>query len=123
MSSAIPELETPSKGEQLRTSLKGWMPWVGKGSLAVLDQGLFASSNFLLNVLLARWLAPADYGAFALAYSIFLLLLVLHNALLTAPMLVFGSGKYRERFREYLGVLLRVHFTLMLPVAAVLAAT
>ncbi len=111
------------QGEQLRTSLKGWMPWVGKGSLAVLDQGLFASSNFLLNVLLARWLAPADYGAFALAYSVFLLLLVLHNAVLTSPMLVFGSGKYRERFREYLGILLRAQFALTLPGAAVLAAT
>ena len=98
------------------------MPWVGKGSLAILDQGLFAGSNFLLNVLLARWLAPADYGAFALAYSIFLLLGVFHSAILTEPMLVFGPGKYRERFPEYLGILLRGHFALMLPGAALLAA-
>ena len=102
--------------------MTGWLPWVGKGSLAILDQGLFASSNFLLNVLLARWLAPADYGAFALAYSVFLLLLVFHSAILTGPMLVFGPGKYRERFPEYLGILLRGHFALMLPGAALLAA-
>jgi O-antigen/teichoic acid export membrane protein len=101
--------------------MKGWMPWVGKGSLAILDQGLFASSNFLLNVLLARWLVPADYGAFALAYSVFLLLGVFHSALLTGPMLVFGPGKYRERFPEYLGILLRGHFALMLAGAALLA--
>lgn len=98
------------------------MPWVGKGSLAILDQGLFASSNFLLNVMLARWLAPADYGAFALAYSVFLLLLTFHSAILTGPMLVFGPGKYRERFPEYLGILLRGHFALMLPGAALLTA-
>lgn len=122
MSLAIAELETPSGREPLRASLTGWMPWVGKGSLAVLDQGLFASSNFLLNVLLARWLAPADYGAFALAYSVFLLLLVFHSAILTGPMLVFGPGKYRERFPEYLGILVRGHFALMLPGAALLAA-
>ena len=66
MASAIAELEVPSRREQIRASVKGWMPWVGKGSLAVLDQGLFAGSNFMLNVLLARWLAPADFGAFAL---------------------------------------------------------
>src|ERR1035437_1858534 len=89
---------------------------------AILDQGLFAGSNFLLNVLLARWIAPADYGAFALAYSVFLLLGVFHSALLTGPMLVFGPGKYRERFPEYLGILLRGHFALMLPGAALLAA-
>ena len=108
---------------QLRTSVTGWMPWIGKASLAILDQGLFASSNFVLNVLLACWLAPAEYGAFALAYSAFLLLGVLHSALLTGPMLVFGPGRYRERFPEYLGILLRVHFALMLPIAALLVAT
>jgi O-antigen/teichoic acid export membrane protein len=119
----VPQVEvaTPVKSEQLR--LQRWLPWVGKGSLAVLDQGLFAGSNFLLNVLLARWLAPTDYGAFALAYSVFLLLLVLHSALLTAPMLVFGPGKYRERFPEYLGILLRGHFAVMLVVAALLIVT
>ena len=36
-------------------------------------------------------------------------------------MLVFGPGKYRERFPEYLGILLRGHFALMLPGAALLA--
>lgn len=95
---------------------------MGKGSLAILDQGLFAGSNFLLNVLLARWLEPADYGAFALAYSIFLLLGVFHTAILAEPMLVFGPGRYRERFPEYLGSLLRGHFALMLPGAALLTA-
>jgi O-antigen/teichoic acid export membrane protein len=123
MSLAIPESEIISRPEQLRVSLKGWMPWVGKGSLAVLDQGLFAGSNFLLNVLLARWLTPSEYGAFAVAFSVFLLLGVFHTAVLTEPMLVFGPGKYRERFPEYLGILLRGHFALMLPGAALLAAT
>jgi len=98
------------------------LSWTTKGSLAIADQGLFAGSNFLLNVLLARWLAPADYGAFALAYSVFLLFGVFHTAILTEPMLVFGPGKYRERFPEYLGILLRGHFALMLPGAALLAA-
>lgn len=97
--------------------------WTTKGSLAIADQGLFAGSNFLLNVLLARWLSPADYGAFALAYSVFWLFGVFHTAILTEPMLVFGPGKYRERFPEYLGILLRGHFALMLPGAALLAAT
>ncbi len=117
---AVPAVETPSG--QLRTLLTGWMPWVGKGSLAILDQGLFAGSNFLINVLLARWREPAGYGAFALAYSIFLLLGVFHTAVLTEPMLVFGPGRYREHFPRYLGILLRGHFVLMLPSTALLAA-
>jgi O-antigen/teichoic acid export membrane protein len=123
MSPTIPELEIPPRREQLLSSIKGSLPWVSKGALAILDQGLFAISSFVLNVLLARCLAPAEYGAFAMAYSVFLLLLVFHSAILTGPMLVFGPGKYRERFPEYLGVLLRGNFALMLPAAALLAAT
>jgi len=106
--------------EQPQGAFRRWLPWLTKGTLAVADQGVFAVSNFLLNVLLARWLAPADYGAFALVYSVFLSLLLIHNALITTPMLVFGQGKYRTRFAEYLGVLLRIHIALMLPGSALL---
>jgi O-antigen/teichoic acid export membrane protein len=123
MALAVADVETLARRERLRVSLKGWMSWVGKGSLAVLDQGLFAGSNFLLNVLLARWLTPSEYGAFAVAFSVFLLLGVFHTAILTEPMLVFGPGKHRERFPAYLGTLLRGHFAMMLPGAALLTAT
>ena len=71
---------------------------------------------------MARWLTPVDYGAFALAYSVFLLVLVVHNALLASPMMVFGSGKYKECFAQYLRALISVHFKLILPVASLLAA-
>lgn len=117
-----PELDAlPARG-QLPASVTSWTPLVGKGSLAVLDQGLFAGTNFIVNVLLARWLTPAEYGAFALAYSVFLLLGTFHTASLTEPMMVFGPGKYAPHFHEYLGILLRGHFALMLPGALALAA-
>ena len=48
--------------------------WVTKGGLAIVDQGLISGSNFLIGILLARWLMPEAYGAFALAFSVFLLL-------------------------------------------------
>jgi O-antigen/teichoic acid export membrane protein len=83
--------------------------WTLKGGLTVLDQGLFAGGNFLINVLLARWIAPVEYGAFALAYSIFLLLGTFYSAFQTEPLLVFGPGKYLSRLQAYLGVLLREH--------------
>ena len=39
--------------------------WIARGTWAVADQGFFAAGSVLLNVLLARWLAPQEYGAFA----------------------------------------------------------
>jgi O-antigen/teichoic acid export membrane protein len=76
----------------------------------VTDQALFAGANFLVSILLARWLEPAAYGAFSLAYAIFLLLGTVHTGLWTEPMLVYGSGRYRENFTAYQQVLLRYHW-------------
>ena len=81
-----------------------------KGGLAILDQGLFAGTNFLANVLLARWLEPAEYGVFAIAYSVFIFLATFHTALFTEPMLIFGAGKYAEHFPQYLRLLLYGHW-------------
>jgi O-antigen/teichoic acid export membrane protein len=88
---------------------KLFVRWLAKGFWAVSDQGLFAVSNFALSVLLARWLSPQDYGAFATAFAVFLLIGTLHTGLLTEPMLVFGSGRYKNRLSEYLGALLYGH--------------
>lgn len=82
---------------------------MGRGFWAVADQALFALSNFAVNVLLARYLTKEDYGAFSVAYTIFLLLGTFHTAVLTEPMLVFGSARYKNRLVAYLRSVLRGH--------------
>ena len=96
--------------ESLNIPLTSLHKWVIKGGWAILDQGLFSGANFLVNILLARWLPPKEYGAFAVALSVYYLLLNFHTAVLTEPMMVFGAGKYREHFRKYLGLLLWGHW-------------
>ncbi len=83
--------------------------WSGKGLVALLDQGLISGANFLIAVLLARQLTPERYGAFALAFEIFLFLTVVYGSLILEPLSVFGSSVFREQSREYLGKLLQVH--------------
>jgi O-antigen/teichoic acid export membrane protein len=83
--------------------------WIGKGSFALVDQGLQACANFLITMLLARRLAPEQYGAYAIAFEAFLLLTVLYAALVLEPMSVFGPSVYRDNMKEYLGVLVRLH--------------
>jgi O-antigen/teichoic acid export membrane protein len=83
--------------------------WVKKGSLAVVDQALISGSNFLIGILLARWLPPDQYGAYALAFSTFLLVSFSHQSLLLEPQSVFGSSAYLDSPREYLGALLWAH--------------
>lgn len=81
--------------------------WVGRGFWAVMDQGLFAGSNFALNLLLARWLHPADYGAYATALAAFLLIGTVHTGFFTDPLVVFGSGRFRDRLNRYVSFLFR----------------
>ena len=95
--------------------------WTQKGGFAVLDQGLYAGTNFVVNVVLARWLEPYQYGAFAIAYSVFLLLATFHTAILTEPMLVFGAGRYGDRFPIYVGLLIYGHWVVSCIIALVLA--
>lgn len=88
------------------------------GGLALVDQGLFALASFSVTILLARWLPTSQFGAFALAYFVFLLVAAAHTSLLTEPMLVFGGSIYRGRFRQYLSRLLELHAALALAMSA-----
>jgi O-antigen/teichoic acid export membrane protein len=81
-----------------------------KGGFAVLDQGLISGSNFVMGILLARWLVPGEYGAYSLAFSVFLLLSIVYQALLLEPMMVFGGAAEVDSLRGYLKVLTRIHW-------------
>ena len=81
--------------------------WITHGGWAVADQAVFVLTNVILNVLLARWLLPAYYGAFAVAYSVFLLIGACHAAVLIEPMLVFGSSRYASQWKAYSDLLLK----------------
>lgn len=94
--------------------------WLLKGGASIADQAMLAGANFILNVLLGRWLPPVQYGAFAFSYSLFLLLGTFHTASFSEPMMVFGAGKYAARFGRYIGVLTMGHLAIMVPIAMLL---
>lgn len=83
--------------------------WGIAGGLSVLDQGVYSGSNFVFNLLLARWLSPDIYGAFSLAFAIFLFFTGFHNAMILEPMSVFGMAKYAENIHRYLSSQFVIH--------------
>jgi O-antigen/teichoic acid export membrane protein len=99
-----------------------WLTWIRKGSLALTDQAMISGSNFAISILLARWFAAEQYGAYALAFAVFLLVSQFHQALLLEPMSVYGSSLYRGRLRHYLGTLLWMHGGAVAVIAAILGA-
>jgi O-antigen/teichoic acid export membrane protein len=75
--------------------------FLGKGVYAIIDQALYAGSNFLISIFMARQLDTYQYGAFSTVYSWFFLVIGFHSAIVIEPMLVFGSGKYLTEFKVY----------------------
>jgi O-antigen/teichoic acid export membrane protein len=104
----------------LSETLSKLLPCVKKGGTAFVDQGLISGSNFLISILLARWLMPEQYGAYAVGFGIFVLSAIIYQSLVLEPMTVFGSSSYRSCLRKYLRSLLSIHFPFCLPISAVL---
>ena len=115
------EVKAPPPGREFIG--RKFLPWVMKGGLAIVDYGLISGSNFLLGVLLARWLSPDHYGAYALAFSIYVLVAFLYQALLLEPLSVFSGTTYRENIRGYLLTATWLHWAISLVVGLLLGAT
>ncbi|PJC68117.1 hypothetical protein CO015_05170 [candidate division WWE3 bacterium CG_4_8_14_3_um_filter_42_11] len=94
--------------------------WRRKISLSIVDQALVSGASFIFNVLLARWLIPGEYGAFAVVFSIFLFFSGFHNALVLEPMSVIGSAKYKNNFPNYLGLLVCIQIILIFILSLIL---
>lgn len=104
---------------------KGWgkiRSWVIQGAVALADQGVYSGTNFVVNVLLARWLAPEGYGAFTVGFSVFLFLAGFHSALILEPMSVIGPARYGSSLGEYLRGQVRLHAVGTLPLGGILVA-
>lgn len=83
--------------------------WAGRGLTSCLDQGAVSGVSFSVNVLLARWLPPAEYGAFSVAFALFLFVSGFHNALLVDPACVLGPARFLDRSRGYFRKLVCLH--------------
>jgi O-antigen/teichoic acid export membrane protein len=59
---------------------------INRGFWTILDQAIVSAGTFLVNVLLARHLPPADYGIFSLLYSGLLTLQLFNATLLIYPL-------------------------------------
>ena len=118
LQAAIKEKPRPFASNKV---LSRFARWGIRGGSSILQQGMFAGAHFLTNILLARWLSPASYGAFTLVYSFFLLILTGSMALFFEPLLVFGPGRYANRLSAYLTVLVKLHFLFFVPVGLLVA--
>jgi len=88
----------------------------------IVDQGVFATSNFIMNVLFARWLSAPEYGLFAVSFSTYLLLTVVHWGAFLEPLLVLSAQIDHNKRRSYVVTLGWTHAGMVLA-AGVIALT
>src|SRR5260370_15362033 len=92
--------------------------WGWRSAMSLVDQGLPSGAGFAVNLLLARWMAPEVYGAFAVAFAGFLFVSGFHNVLLLEPMTVMGPSRYTERLPAYFRAQIMRHLVLVGPLSA-----
>ena len=95
--------------------------WAVQGGVAVFDQVVFSGANFVSSILLARWLLPKAYGAYAISFSVLMLFYQLHFSFFLEPMGVIGITYYRKSLVAYLKGQVVLHFLISMPFGILLA--
>lgn len=71
---------------------------------AIIDQAILSGSNFAVSLFLARTVGPAGFGAFAIAFAVWLAALGLIRALLVQPYVIeaapLGLDDWRRLTRD-----------------------
>ena len=117
---ALPPKRQTSFSQSSRSSTHKLVSWGSKGGLAILDQGLISGSNFIVSILLARWLMPDQYGAYAVAFGIYVMLSLVYQSLVLEPMGVYGGSVFRSNLRGYLKSLVWIHVALSVAICSAL---
>ena len=68
-----------------RHAMKGRAVWV-QG-----DQAVSSLSNFLVGLLVGRWLGPLELGSFTLAFAIWLVVFMIFQSTVEDPMAILGE--------------------------------
>jgi O-antigen/teichoic acid export membrane protein len=112
-------------GSRIR-QMSGWLnsermmrlrSWGVRGGLAVVDQVLFSGSNFAINILLARWLIPEEYGAYSIAFSILMFFYQVYFSFVLEPMSVLGPANYSGQIKNYLFHQFKLHLFVLFPLS------
>ncbi len=88
------------------------LPW-RRGIYIAVDQAAFSFANFGVALVLARMLPSGDHGRFAVSFAGLTLALQFHAAWVTIPLLMLTQRQPPHLVRQYLGAVVRMHFSTM----------
>ena len=77
-----------------------------KTQLVLGDQAIVSAANFVMGLLLARYLGPAGYGEFVLSYNVVLFVAGIQGAMIVSPMMVIGAALPGAHSKAYFSAIL-----------------
>src|SRR6202171_92241 len=92
-------------------------------SASLADQGMVSLGNFLTQIILARKLAPGEYGIFALLFGVLFIMNVCHWALVAYPLSVRGALADEATLRHLTAVSLLLTALLAIPLCSIAIGT
>jgi O-antigen/teichoic acid export membrane protein len=98
-------------GERIRNGLLQQLS--GRESWALGDQAVVSGTNFLTNVMLARFMGLTEFGVFALAWMSVLFVNSIQIALIVAPMMSVGPKQEDKDRPGYFGAVVFQEFVLV----------
>jgi O-antigen/teichoic acid export membrane protein len=69
--------------------------------LAVTDQSLYALSNLIIQIIVARSVSPEEFGAYSVGTTFFVVAVTIHQACIIEPMFVFSTQRYAVSMAAY----------------------
>ena len=88
---------------------------VGKSIISTVDQVALSATNFLVGITLLKTIGLGDYGRYSFFFSLLMLIISMHSALIVSPMNVLIAGKGKEEGNQYITSLLVGQFLVFLP--------
>lgn len=88
-----------------KTTKKTLLAKIRTNSTILADQAIVSGGNFLLGVLLTRYLGLEQYGIYTLLWMVVLVALSLSQAFLTTPLLSLGPKMWKSDLKPYLASL------------------
>jgi O-antigen/teichoic acid export membrane protein len=113
----IEEPEARSLGSKERGRLRNFLrsSLLRRSAVAAVDQGLLSGLNFLITITLIRTVPKAEYGYYAIAFSVILFLVSVQNAVSTTPLTVLLVTKKGESRSAYVRALCWGQLIVLIP--------
>ncbi len=83
-------------------SFKGIRSIFSKGIISVFDQFIYSGTNFVINLILARYLTISNYGIFGTAYGTYLFMFGINHAFILEPLNIIAIKYYSNMRLKYL---------------------